>query len=114
MGARKQKAGRTIAGATLACALATAWAAAAQDEGEIVTRQYSDGGIYEGTFKNGKQDGHGTYKLPNGYEYSGEWVDGKIEGQGTARLVNGSVYTGHFTDGKPDGKGKIVFADGGT
>ncbi|MGR3492734.1 MAG: 2-isopropylmalate synthase, partial [Shimia sp.] len=44
---------------------------------EVETKQYDDGGIYEGTFRNGKQHGQGTYRLPNGYEYVGEWVDGE-------------------------------------
>ena len=35
-----------------------AWAQSAN----VVTKQYDDGGIYEGTFKNGLQDGKGTYK----------------------------------------------------
>ncbi|MDE0347003.1 MAG: 2-isopropylmalate synthase, partial [Boseongicola sp.] len=51
---------------------------------EVVTKQYDDGGVYEGTFKDGQQHGQGTYRLPNGYVYEGEWVEGKIEGQGKA------------------------------
>ena len=39
-----------------------------QSDGEIVTKQYDDGSVYEGTFRNGRQDGTGTYRLPNGYE----------------------------------------------
>ena len=35
----------------------------------IVTKQYDDGGVYEGTFRDGLQHGQGTYRLPNGYEY---------------------------------------------
>src|SRR5690554_3659450 len=87
--------------------------ALAQD-GEIRTKQYDDGGVYEGTFKNGLQHGTGTYTLPNGYEYAGDWQDGEIKGKGTARFPNGSVYEGEFTLGKPNGVGKIVFTDGGT
>jgi hypothetical protein len=87
--------------------------AAAQSEA-VVTKQYEDGGVYEGTFKDGRQHGQGTYRLPNGYEYSGEWVEGEIRGQGIARFPNGSVYEGAFAAGKPEGQGKITFADGGT
>jgi hypothetical protein len=86
---------------------------AAQD-GEVETKQYDDGGIYEGTFKDGLQHGTGTYTLPNGYEYTGEWIAGEIKGRGVARFPNGSVYEGEFARGKPDGVGKIVFTDGGT
>ena len=86
---------------------------AAQD-GQVLTKEYDDGGIYEGTFQGGLQHGTGTYKLPNGYEYSGEWVEGEIKGEGVARFPNGSVYEGNFAKGKPEGLGKITFADGGT
>ena len=85
----------------------------AQD-GSVLSKQYDDGGVYEGTFRGGVQHGTGTYTLPNGYEYSGEWVDGEIKGSGTARFPNGSIYEGSFAKGKPDGIGKITFADGGT
>ena len=54
----------------------------AQNTGAVETKQYDDGGIYEGTFKDGKQHGTGNYRLPSGYEYNGEWVDGEIKGQG--------------------------------
>ncbi|MGL4320157.1 MAG: 2-isopropylmalate synthase, partial [Paracoccaceae bacterium] len=37
-------------------------AAFAQDE--VVTKQYDDGSVYEGTFLNGLQHGTGTYTLP--------------------------------------------------
>ena len=79
----------------------------AQDD-VVVTKQYDDGGMYEGTFKNGLQHGIGTYRLPNGYEYSGEWVDGEILGVGVAKFPNGSVYEGNFIKGKPEGSGKII------
>ena len=48
--------------------------------------QYEDGGLYEGTFKDGKQNGHGRYLLPSGYEYEGDWVMGEIAGQGRAHF----------------------------
>ena len=81
-------------------------------EDVVVTKQYDDGGMYEGTFKNGLQHGIGTYRLPNGYEYSGEWVDGQILGVGVAKFPNGSVYEGNFIKGKPEGSGKIVLQMG--
>ena len=65
--------------------------------GPVLTKQYDDGGVYEGTFRGGLQHGTGTYRLPNGYEYSGDWVDGEIKGQGIARFPNGSIYEGHFS-----------------
>ena len=79
---------------------ALALPAYAQD-GEVITKQYDDGSVYEGTFKDGRQHGTGTYKLPSGFEYTGEWVDGEITGTGTARYPNGSVYEGAFVKGSP-------------
>ena len=61
---------------TAALTLALSSAAFAQD-GQISTKQYDDGGVYEGTFKDGLQHGTGTYRLPNGYEYTGDWVGGE-------------------------------------
>ena len=46
--------------------------AALAQSGNVLTKQYDDGGVYEGTFRGGLQHGEGTYRLPNGYEYSGE------------------------------------------
>ena len=56
-------------------------------EGDVQTKQYDDGGVYEGTFKDGVQHGMGTYKLPNGYEYTGQWEDGEIKGEGICCFV---------------------------
>ena len=67
-------------GAVLVALVAAQYANAQQ----VVTKQYDDGGVYEGTFKDGKQHGTGTYRLPNGYVYEGEWVDGEILGKGRA------------------------------
>lgn len=64
--------------------------------GSIQMKQYDDGGIYKGTFRNGLQHGTGTYTRPNGYQYSGDWVDGEIRGKGFASFPNGSRYEGCF------------------
>ena len=71
---------RALSAGVALCALVAAGPVMAQ---EVVTKQYDDGGIYEGTFKDGKQHGKGTYRLPNGYEYEGDWV----EWLGLRRLV---------------------------
>ena len=93
MGANVQKFGIRSKTVSLGIAGALLFASPilAQQGDSVVTKQYDDGGVYEGTFKEGRQHGTGTYRLPNGYEYSGEWVDGGILGQGVARFPNGSV-----------------------
>ena len=67
----------------------------------IQSKQYEDGGYYEGTFKNGRQHGQGTYSLPSGYTYTGNWENGEISGQGEATFPDGSVYRGPFQMGSP-------------
>ena len=99
--------------AVLIGALALAAMAGAADA-QVITKEYDDGGVYEGTFRNGRQHGQGAYTLPNGYQYEGDWVEGEILGQGRATFPNGSVYEGHFAKGKPDGKGRITYPDGGS
>ena len=81
---------------------------------EVMTKQYENGGVYEGQFRDGKQHGQGRYSLPSGYEYEGTWVEGRIEGAGQARYPNGSTYIGQFHANKPHGTGQITFADGST
>ena len=43
---------------------------------DIQTKQYDDGGIYEGAFKDGKQHGKGTYISKEGQSRKGEWANG--------------------------------------
>ena len=52
---------RTILASTAAALVLSGLPAAAQQSGEVLTKQYDDGGVYEGTFKNGLQDGKGTW-----------------------------------------------------
>ena len=89
----------------LAAVAFTAASTATGQTSSILTKQYEDGGVYEGTFKDGRQHGIGTYTLPSGYEYTGAWLDGEVEGQGIAKFEDGSVYEGTFSRGKPSGRG---------
>lgn len=43
---------------------------------------WSDGRVYEGTWKNNKMEGEGVFKWPDGRKYEGEYVDDKKEGRG--------------------------------
>ena len=97
-----------------ATALAALAPAVALGQEQVLTKEYDNGGVYEGTFVDGRQQGHGTYRLPNGYEYTGDWVEGRIEGEGRATFPDGSVYEGSFLAGQPEGKGRITYPDGGS
>lgn len=52
-----------------------AGAALAQDN---MRKEYDDGSVYEGSFRNGVQHGHGIYTKPNGYRFEGDFVEGAI------------------------------------
>ena len=58
-------------------------------DAQVVTKQYDDGGVYEGTFRNGLQHGQGSYALPNGYRYEGDWVEVGMMGAYSNALKTG-------------------------
>ncbi|MFM9330166.1 stalk domain-containing protein [Paenibacillus mesotrionivorans] len=74
-----------------------------------------DGGVwYEGTFVEGRMEGHG--KMTDPYDahsyYDGAFADNVPEGQGKMVYNDGTYYSGSYTGGKRQGAGKIYFADG--
>jgi hypothetical protein len=50
---------------------------------------YSDGGVFEGEWVDGKMHGRGLYTFPNGNKYDGEWRDDFKDGFGTLQYING-------------------------
>ena len=85
-----------------------AYSASAQNQ----TKQYDEGSVYEGEFKNGLRHGQGKYTMPDGFIYEGTWLDDQIQGAGVARYPTGQIYEGQFKQGVPHGKGTMTFADG--
>ena len=73
---------------------------------------FPDGGKYVGELKDGKLNGQGTYTFADGYKYVGEWKDGKRNGQGTETYANGSEYVGEYKDDKKNGQGTETFYNG--
>ena len=43
---------------------------------------YENGDRYEGSYRNGIQEGHGIYYYDTGDKYDGTWVNGKRQGKG--------------------------------
>ena len=78
----------------------------------------ADGDKYIGEWKDGKENGQGTYTWVsgntwlNGNKYVGEYKNGKIYGQGTYAWANGNKYIGEFKDDKRNGLGTYTFANG--
>lgn len=75
------------------------------------TRYYNDG-KYEGTFKEGKRNGFGTFYNDNGNKYVGNYKNDKSNGKGTYTWKNGDKYIGNYLDGRSNGNGKIIWSDG--
>ena len=80
----------------------------AQDQ----VKQYDEGSVYEGSFKNGLRNGLGKYTMPDGFTYEGQWKDDQIQGKGVARYPTGQIFEGFFKQGVPDGEGTMTFSDG--
>ena len=60
-------------------------AALAQDQ----VKQYDEGSVYEGAFKNGLRNGLGKYTMPDGFKYEGEWKDNVRQCHGIHVGING-------------------------
>ena len=57
-----------------------------------VRAQYNDGRSFEGTLRNSRKEGFGTYAWPDGQRYQGQWRDDLQDGKGTLTFANGDVY----------------------
>ena len=71
-------------------------------DGRAILRQ-ADGGVGEGPFANGANNGHWVWRYPNGYdieEGEGPDVDGKMHGNWVIRRPNGDVEEWLFRDGE--------------
>ena len=71
----------------------------AQADGEVITKQYNDGSVYEGTFKDGLQDGIGKATYPTGDIYEGGFAKGKRQGPGKLTYKTGEISEGIWENG---------------
>ena len=76
------------------------------------TLRYTNGGVYEGTFKNGTRSGKGKMTFANGTVHDGEWIGGFLNGKGTSTQASGAVYIGDFLNSEHHGRGKMTYANG--
>ena len=68
-----------------------------------------DGSYYEGEFKNGEIDGHGTrFFALTGNTYRGTFHLGEIEGQGLMTYADGSTFEGEWSDNKREGISNFI------
>ena len=82
-------------------------------EGEWVSnRELMDGSLYNGLWKDGKENGFGRCFYWNGDVYEGQYDCGVPHGQGRWRSKHGDFYEGSFIIGKREGYGELVHFDG--
>lgn len=74
--------------------------------------KYKNRAIYEGDFKDGKENGYGTTTWTDGAVYVGKFKNGLWHGQGKMKWANGEVYEGSFMNGLRHGKGKTTYPNG--
>jgi hypothetical protein len=55
---------------------------------------------YVGEFKDGTQNGQGTFTWGDGRKIVGEFKDGTQNGQGTLTFPDGTKYVGEWKNGK--------------
>ena len=73
---------------------------------------FNDGDVYEGDWKNGGQRGKGIYHYNNGDRYEGDFKNRTMDGKGIYFYNNGQRYEGDFRNGKREGKGVFYFNNG--
>jgi hypothetical protein len=67
-----------------------------------------DGGVYQGSVRDGLFDGKGTLKYSSGAYYDGHFDSGLYHGQGIRVFSNGSRYEGQFVEGKMTGNASFT------
>jgi len=84
-------------------------------EGQGVLQWYDTGtpsDRYDGEYRDGKMNGHGTYFAVDGERYEGEFKDNSRTGHGVYLTRWGDRYEGNFERAVLQGPGTAVFADG--
>ena len=61
----------------------------------------------KGIFKNGKFDGEGEFKWPDGRCFKGHYCEDEKNGYGEFSWTSGKKYRGYWKNGKQHGKGEM-------
>lgn len=72
----------------------------------------SDGGKYDGEWKDDLQHGVGKYISPSGKVYEGDFVEGQRTGKGVCVYPDGSKYDGEWEADNWNGTGELTQEDG--
>ena len=68
--------------------------------------------VYEGSMRDGKRHGQGTFTWPDGDRYEGEWRDNIKHGKGIKTWADGSRYEGEWRDDEWHGQGTFTWPNG--
>ena len=75
---------------------------------------YTSGNVYEGSFKNNKRHGQGTFYFNKGKwkgdKYIGQWKDNQPYGVGTYKYANGDIYEGESLNEEKHVQGTYKFS----
>ena len=72
---------------------------------------YPNGTTYAGEWKDGSENGLGTY-TSNNVVYEGQFLNAKFSGNGSSTYTDGSTYVGQFKNGKKQGPGEYSWKNG--
>ncbi|GHU26896.1 hypothetical protein FACS1894152_2470 [Bacilli bacterium] len=75
---------------------------------------YTNGEISEGWFKDGKEDGYVGHTYSDGGRFEGQWKNGRTDGFGKRFYIDGKISEGWFKDGKEEGFAEKIIPDGTT
>ena len=79
---------------------------------KIERKEFKNGDVYEGEYKDGKLHGQGKYTSSKGWVYEGQFTDGQITGKGKITYASGTVYEGDLIKGIRNGYGRVTYTDG--
>jgi len=72
-------------------------------------KEYKNGDIYDGYWKNNLKEEYGIMKYNNGDIYEGNWKKDKKEGEGIMKYKNGDEFNGEWNNDLKEGKGIIKY-----
>ena len=80
------------------------------------TMNYQGGGSFSGEWKNGKENGKGTFVTNDGVSINGQFIESSIIGDVTVTYPTGNIYKGGFSiTGSVIGRngfGRMIYTDG--
>jgi hypothetical protein len=81
-------------------------------DGKNCELKFNDGRIYNGTLKNGLENGNGQQIFKSGSMYIGEWINGAFDGQCILTYLDGQKYNGEWKDDNRNGRGVEIYTNG--